>query len=810
MLQSISFFMSATKKRIVSASVREVVEFVLRTGGLAGSGQFSGPGRALQGTRAHIRHQKSKPAGYESELAVAREIDAGEFVLKLRGRIDGLHEQDGMLLIEEIKTVHHLSDGAADPVHVGQAKLYGVLYGEERGFGEVDVQVTYLELETMRAREVRERCTMGELRAFFDAVVGEYVEWLREHEAWLRVRDASIAALQFPFGEYRKGQRSLAVAVYRTVKAGEKLFAEAPTGIGKTISVLFPAIKAQGEGHLEKIFYTTAKTVGRTVAENALADLRLGGLRLRSVTLTAKEKICFNDGKACDLAACPFAVGYYDRIKGALRDALAGDVFTREAIEGIARKHQVCPFELSLDLSVWADVIICDYNYVFDPSVSLKRFFGEERREFAVLVDEAHNLVDRAREMFSAELLRDEVKNLREAIADELPACAKILKKAQAQFSAFQKLEGTTERGGAFVNAGCPEKLPKILKEFCGEAETWLVQNNAGSFREELLEFYFKALAFNRTAENYDQRYVTCFEPELDRLKLFCIDPSNLIRQTFGQVRAAVLFSATLKPLEYYRESLGGEATDAALTLDSPFPAKNLLLMVQDRVATTFRARADSYAKLAEGIAAVAGAKNGNYLVYFPSYEYLTQVLHTFCAEFPEIRVMAQKSGMSEGEREEFLRQFEADPGRTLVGFAVLGGIFGEGIDLVGERLIGVIVVGIGLPQLYMERDLIREYWQNLGRAGFDYAYTFPGMNRVMQAVGRLIRTETDRGTALLIDERYGRRSQRILFPGWWQTKVTRSEQDVEAECEAFWGDGMDGRDKKARREPRLTTRMLR
>src|SRR5688500_6155257 len=405
--------MSAPKKRIVSASVREVVEFVLRTGGLAGSGQFSGPSRALQGTRAHIRHQKSKPAGYQSEVTVARDIDAGDFVLNLRGRIDGLHEPDGALLIEEIKTVHHLTDAPADPVHIGQAKLYGLLYGEDRSFTEVVVQITYLELETMRTREVVERCSMPELRAFFDVVIGEYLQWLTEHQAWLRVRDTSIAALQFPFREYRKGQRSLAVAVYRTVKAGGKLFAEAPTGIGKTISVLFPAIKAQGEGHLEKIFYTTAKTIGRTVAENALRDLRAGGLRLRSVTLTAKDKICFNDGKPCDLPSCSFAIGYYDRIKVALRDALTEDLFTREAIEAIARKHQVCPFELSLDLSVWADAIICDYNYVFDPSVSLKRFFGEEKREFAVLVDEAHNLVDRAREMFSAELLKDDIKTLR-------------------------------------------------------------------------------------------------------------------------------------------------------------------------------------------------------------------------------------------------------------------------------------------------------------------------------------------------------------------------------------------------------------
>lgn len=769
--------------------MREVVEFVLRTGGLGGSGHFAGPNRALEGTRAHVKHQKSRPAGYESEVTVAREIDAGEFVVKLRGRIDGLMERDGVLLIEEIKTVSRLSEReeSADPVHLGQAKLYGVLYGEERGFKEVDVQITYLELETMRAREIRERCGMDELRRFFETVVGEYVQWLREHERWMQVRDESIAKLLFPFREYRPGQRSLAVAAYRAVKTGSKLFAEAPTGIGKTISVLFPAIKAQGEQRVEKIFYTTAKTIGRTVAEKALTDLREDGLRLRSVTLTAKEKICFNDGKACDLTTCPYAVGYYDRIKAALKDALSGDVFTREAIEAIARKHLVCPFELSLDLSVWADVVICDYNYVFDPSVSLKRFFGGEKREFAVLVDEAHNLVERAREMFSAELMRDEVAGVRELIETELPASAKVLKKVQAQFAAFRNLEGTAERDGTFVNAKCPEKLAKLLKDFCKEAEGWLAQNEASSFKEALLDLYFKALGFVRTAEIYDERYVTCYEPHAQRLKLFCVDPSKLIREALKPVGSTVFFSATLNPIDYFRESLGGELTDMTMSLASPFPRENLLLMVQDRIATTLRMRAESYGAIAEGIASTARGKCGNYLVFFPSYDYMARVLEEFRKQFPEIEAVAQKSGMSEGEREGFLGMFGTGTERTLVGFAVLGGIFGEGIDLVGERLIGVVVVGIGLPQICLERDLIREYWQNTGRSGFDFAYTFPGMNRVLQAVGRLIRTETDRGVVLLIDDRFARRAQRDLFPSWWDAKMARSTSEIAAQCEVFW-----------------------
>jgi DNA excision repair protein ERCC-2 len=783
------FFLSAGK-RIVAVSVRELVEFVLRTGGLGGSGRFSGPKRALEGTRAHIKHQKSKPAGYESEVSVARDIETPTFTLQLKGRIDGLLAAGSELLIEEIKTVAHLAqlkDGTADPLHWAQAKIYACLYAEDHGFLHADIQVTYLELETLRTREHREPQSLDELRAFFDSVTNEYLNWLHAHDEWLQRRDASIVATTFPFNAYRPGQRSLAVAAFRAIKSRDKLFAEAPTGIGKTISVLFPAIKALGERHVEKIFYATAKTVGRTVAEKALTDLRDRGLRLRSVTLTAKDKVCFNDGKSCDLLTCPFAVGYYDRIKAALKDGLDSDVFTRVEIEALARKHQVCPFELSLDLSVWADAVICDYNYVFDPSVSLKRYFSEDRQEFAILVDEAHNLVDRAREMFSAELLRDEVTQVKEHIEAELPGCARILKKVYAQFAAFTKADGATERGGAFVTATVPAKLTKLLKEFAEQAESWLAQNETSGFKEVLLDFYFKALTFARTAELYDERYVTCYDPEARRIKLFCMDPSALIRESLERVGSAVFFSATLNPIEYFRESLGGRLTDAGVKLTSPFARENLLVMAQDRIPTTLRARHDSIEAVADSIGALVGSKRGNYLVYFPSYDYMARVLESFRARFPDIEAIAQKAGMTENEREEFLGKFAVDSERTFVAFAVLGGIFGEGIDLVGERLIGVVVVGIGLPQISLERDLIREYWQNAGRSGFDYAYTFPGMNRVLQAVGRLIRSETDRGVVLLIDERFGRRLQRELFPDWWEVRITRDAAEIGAACEQFW-----------------------
>ncbi|MGZ8941117.1 MAG: ATP-dependent DNA helicase, partial [Limisphaerales bacterium] len=369
----------------------------------------------------------------------------------------------------------------------------------------------------------------------------------------------------------------------------------------------------------------------------------------------------------------------------------------------------------------------------------------------------------------------------------ELPGCARILKKVQAQFAAFQKADGTIARGGAFVNGAVPPKLTKLLKEFVEEAEGWLAQNETANFKEALLDFYFKTLAFVRTAELYDERYVTCYDPEAERIKLFCVDPSTLIREVLDRIGSAVFFSATLNPIDYFRESLGGRLTDPAMKLTSPFASENLLIMVQDRIATTLRDRNNSVEIVAESIGTLVGSRQGNYLVYFPSYDYMTRVLESFRMRFPEIGAVAQKAGMTEDEREDFLRKFVTDPEEPMVAFAVLGGIFGEGIDLVGERLIGVVVVGIGLPQICLERDLIREYWQQAGRSGFDYAYTFPGMNRVLQAVGRLIRCESDRGVVLLIDERFGRQSQRELFPSWWNWQVTRNAFEIGAACNGFW-----------------------
>ncbi len=780
--------MSAAKP-VLTASVRDVVEFVLRTGDLGGSGRFAGRNRALEGVLGHQRVQKSRPAGYEAEVPVRWQSEQADFIFELKGRIDGVLPELGSVLIEEIKTVRQRWTGPADPLHWGQARIYGCLYALAKGIEAVTVRITYLELATGETLSFEESSSAAALTEFFERVVGEYLRWLGEHSVWRRQRDESIRALAFPHASYRPGQRDLAVAAYRALKSGGRLFAEAPTGIGKTISVLFPTIKAMGEGRVEKVFYLTAKTVGRTVAEEALATLRSAGLRFRAVTLTAREKVCLHQGLPCDPSLCPLAVGYYDRIKAALREAFSEEVFTRECLERIAQRHQVCPFELSLDLSVWADGLICDYNYVFAPTASLKRYFDDEKHAYAILVDEAHNLLDRAREMFSAELSRADLNALKKATAEAAPAVAKALGRLTRRMAALTQDEGWIVRKEACTRASAPEDLEEPLEAFLEQAELWLAREEQTPFREDLLGAYFLALGFQRILEIYDDRYVTIVE-DGGRLRLFCLDPARQLARVLKGMGTPIFFSATLRPGNYFREVLGGEPLDPMLQLGSPFPPDNLAVLVQDQIPTRLDAREASGEAVAAAIAALVEARTGNYLVFFPSYAYLAAVLARFQALRPEIRVEAQSPQMDEAQRQRFMELFQSEPSATLVAFAVLGGVFGEGIDLVGERLIGVVVVGVGLPQICLERELIREHCQARSLPGFDYAYTFPGANRVLQAAGRLIRTESDRGIVLLIDERFRRAQYRQLLPQWWSPRAVRSPETIRAAANEFWRNG--------------------
>jgi DNA excision repair protein ERCC-2 len=776
-------------KTQLAVGVRELVEHVLRSGDLVM--EFSGSSRAAEAVRIHQRIQYSRPDGYVPELSVSRRIETEDFVLEIGGRIDGVFAGPGTPVVEEIKTTRRSLEESVrsdNPLHWGQAKVYAFLYGVDRGIGDIEVQLTYARLDTGATRAVRRRFTLTELAAFFDELVAGYLKWASVITQWRRERDTSLGDLSFPYATYRSGQEDMVATVDRTIRVEGCMFIQAATGIGKTMAVLFPAVKTIAEGCSAKIFYLTARTTGRLAAEKALEELRTHGLRLKSLTLTAKEKICFTPNGACNPEECDYARGHFDRLPEARRALFQDDAWTREAVSAAARRFRVCPFEFSMDLSLWADAVIGDYNYAFDPQAYLRRFFLEETAAYTFLVDEAHNLVERAREMFSAELDRQPVLALRRAVKDALPALYRRLGRINRWMLAARKRCG--EAAAPIADREPPEELLPLLREFLQTAEQWLEKNVKSPFREALLEFYFAAGTFLRVADQFDAAYTTITEvfPHDLRLKLFCIDPSRQVREAINRCRSAVFFSATLAPMEYFKTMLGCDGADD-LVLPSPFPAENLEVFVCDRVSTLYRHRERTKIEIARILQIFVNQTGGNTLLFFPSYAYMRLVLDAFRAAHPGVTTLVQEPGMSEVRREAFLAQFKTDSACPLVGFAVMGGIFGEGIDLVGTRLSGAAIVGVGLPAVCLERELIREYFASRMDQGFEYAYVYPGINRVLQAAGRVIRTETDRGVVLLIDRRYGSHPYPALLPHHWNPLTIQGHDEFCRELQSFWGD---------------------
>jgi DNA excision repair protein ERCC-2 len=647
--------------------------------------------------------------------------------------------------------------------------------------------LTYNHLDTDEIREIRKSFDSTELELFFFEVVDRFIEWAARMDEWRRIRDQSLRDLSFPFASYRPGQRSMAVEVYRTVKAGHQLIVQAPTGIGKTVAVLFPALKAMAEEHTERFVYLTARTTGKGVAEKTLEALRESGMRAKSVTLTAKDKICFNPEKACNGEECEFARRFYDRIGDACLELFERDHFGREALEDVARRHRVCPFELSLELALWADGIIGDYNYAFDPTVSLKRFLEDESTRTVFMVDEAHNLVDRAREMYSAEIDKASFLELRRHTRN-VPDIYKSLGKINSHL--VKKRKQCESAGGVVAEDEPPEKLYPLLRRFLRSTEQWLSTQGRlpEPLRDVLLDVYFDAHRFLRTAERYDETYSTCYERTGSnlKLKLFCKDPSTQLGEALARSESALFFSATLTPARYFQNIFGCGSSVRYLSLPSPFPPEHLSLVISDKISTLYRRREQTKEAVAATLIELVEHRRGNYLLYFPSYEYMMSVHELFSARRPHTDILVQAPSMTEPGRDAFLRRFEKENEQTLVGFAVMGGVFGEGIDLAGNRLTGAAVVGVGLPAICQERELIRDYYQRRG-SGFEFAYLYPGINRVLQAAGRVIRSENDRGTVLLIDERFSRPVYRSLLPSYWQPVRVGDQDKLREALAAFW-----------------------
>ncbi|MCF6461666.1 ATP-dependent DNA helicase [Clostridium sp. Cult3] len=776
----------------IKVSVRNLVEFVLRSGDIDNT--FMGSTRAVEGTRAHQKVQNSYGEEYTPEVVLKHILNYEDFTIEIEGRADGILKTDENIIIDEIKsTVRPLDEIIEDynPLHWAQGKCYGYMYAIEKGIEELKIQLTYFNIESEETKKFIRSYSFKELEEFFLGLIGEYIEWANMTFYWGKVRDASIEELSFPFKNYRKGQRKLAVAVYRTVLDEKNLFAQAPTGIGKTISTIFPSIKAIGEGIASKVFYLTAKTITREAALSSINQMAWKGLRIKSIVITAKEKICLNEEVKCNPRECPYAKGHFDRVNQAIMDVLEKeDIITRDIVVEYARLHQVCPFELSLDLSLWSDVIICDYNYVFDPNVYLKRFFDESGNDYIFLIDEAHNLVERSRDMFSAQIVKEPFLKYKRLFKEDFPNISKAFNNCNNAMNKIKR-EHISNGDPYYQKEEITDIYPPINK-LIKELEEWLIDEKEHQLHEEILELYFELLRFIKIADFYDNRYVTYIEQE-DKdvlLKLFCIDPSYLLSETLEKSKAAILFSATLTPLDYYRDILGGDEEDYIIRFNSPFPKDNLCLLVGDTISTKYKDRDKTYLEIVEYIEEFISQKRGNYFVFFPSYKYMEQIYTHFIDRNPDIITIIQDNFMKEEDRENFLNRFHMEKQDTMVAFAVLGGIFSEGIDLIGDKLIGAVIVGVGLPQICFERNIIREYFQSENGLGYEYAYMYPGMNKVLQAAGRVIRSEEDKGAILLIDERFGTIKYRRLYPrGWSHYKRVGDSKWIRTNLRDFWKD---------------------
>lgn len=770
----------------IELPVKKMVEFLLQEGSI--DSRFTGFDRANEGSRIHRMLQKAGGENYQSEVALSIDWQVEELKFTLSGRADGIIREEEGVTVDEIKTtalpISSLREDFCS-MHWAQALCYGHIIAQQEGLQVLQVRLTYYQIDTGDVVRYVRRCSAEQLREYFEDLLRQYLPWARLQLQWAETRDLSAQNLRFPFGAYRPGQRNMAIAVYRSIERSSRLLCQAPTGIGKTISALFPAVKALGEGKAQRIFYGTAKGVARQAAEQALEIMRQKGLRLRSLTLTAKDKICFLEKRNCTPEACPYARDYYQRSRQALFELLQEqDCLSREAIEEAAKKGQVCPFELSLDAALWCDCIICDYNYLFDPQAYLRRFFMGGGGENIFLIDEAHNLLQRAREMFSAKVSKSSFLDLRTLLSKEDKPVFQAAGKVSKWFAGLKK-EGSESWEKAQEQP--PEELADLLKKFCAGAETWMEAHPDSPKREDLLPAYFEARTFLQTLDLYDEHYCTLqwvYSREAI-CRLWCLDPAKLLDEALGRARSAVLFSATLSPLDYFARSLGCEEA-GKVRFPSPFDEKKLLLLCADRVGLRYQEREESKEEVARLIHAMTLGKEGHYMAYFPSYKYMNQVFEVYSAFYPEEEVLLQSGGMSEEERQEFLSRFD-QPG-PLLGFCVLGGMYAEGIDLKGDRLIGSAIVGVGLPQVGFEQELLREYYEQTDGAGFAFAYQFPGMNKVLQAAGRVIRSSQDRGVVLLIDRRFSFGEYRRLFPEHWaHIGSVRGEEEVHFRVKTFW-----------------------
>lgn len=784
-----------TKK---SVGIRQMVEFVLRSGDMVSSSTGS-QNTAQEGARIHRKLQRDWGKTTKNEVYLKHEFQTAHSTWLLHGRADALHlAGDSYDEVREIKTsavpFEELSQNTLT-LYFGQAKVYAHLLMDQLGLDHLQVSLYYFQTTTEKLTIKSIDYSRLEAADFFDSLLDEFSWWVDFKDELAHKRNVSSQDLQFPFAAYRKNQHELSAAVYKTIYAHKRLFVEAPTGTGKTISTLFPAIKAFGTELTERIFYLTAKQSTRMVAEESCALLEKHGLMMHSITLTAKDQITFAAEKDLAETENPYLLGYYDRIKPAIKDILTNEtLLTRPVIEKYAEKHQVDPFEFSLDVSLFCDTIICDYNYLFDPQVYLQRFFSDKDPSNVFLIDEAHNLVSRSRSMYTKEISSKDLADLEQLCASHLSAGNRLLEQLAHLQAEFTTLKGPMQnfQQDNLVIAEEFEGFKNQLMRLCDFLLEWLTENPEADFRTEVLDFFFKCRSYLKISEFYGPQFRT--KLTFDRsssdltIKIFCLDPSELIDQQLNLGGGSILFSATLSPLPYYQEILGGTENSLAYRLPSPFSPNNLALLIPAYLQTTYKQRGANQAGIVNAIHLMVAAKTGNYLVFLPSYSYLDQIATAYQTAYPEQKTICQTGEMDAVSRSEFLANFSTDLDEPVVGFAVLGGIFSEGIDLKGERLSGVAIISVGLPPATPELDALKDYYDQQEQAGFQYAYQLPGINNVFQAAGRVIRGENDQGVVLLVDARFNQsRYTRFYPPHWSNYQAVYQPEQLAEQLDSFW-----------------------
>lgn len=777
------------KNELIKISIRNLVEFVLRRGSI--DSRIKASVRALEGIKGHKKIQSSYSEKDRAEVTLKEDIDFEDFTLRVEGRADGILEENEKTIIDEIKTTtKNVMDIDYDfnELHWAQAKVYAYIYSKEKNLDSIIVQLTYYNVEEFGTKFLRKEYSFHELREFFYDLIEKYKEWILLEKKWIDFRNDSIESFNFPFKSYRKGQRELAIRVYKAITEGKKCFAEAPTGIGKTMSTLFPAVKALGAKETQKIFYITAKTTTKEIANNTLRIMREKGLNLRSVNITAKEKCCKMEEKKCIPEYCPYANGYFDRVNIALKEALKHkEEYDLEYINKLSEEYNICPFEFSLELSNFCDVVICDYNYIFDPQASLKGILEVKSKDYTILIDEAHNLLDRGRSMYSSKIFKDDFLKLKREFKSKDKGIYNSLDKANKYLIEKRKVLENLETK-SLVEKEEPSDLYGILRGFLEKVDIY--QSKFNEDNSNLLELYFNVYEFLNICGYYGEDFTTLYKSDGNNLELLinCLDPSRILKSIMNRFKSVIIFSATLLPMEYFKELYGAQEGDYSVNLTSPFDYKNKLTIVGKDVSTTYSNRKRTLPKIVNYIIECVKSKRGNYLVFFPSYEYMWMVHEEIKKREVDFSLVAQGDHMKEEEKEEFLSLFKEGGEKTHLGLAVLGGHFSEGIDLTLDKLIGVIIIGVGMPKICLERESIKEYYNSIGKNGFDYAYVYPGIIKVLQAAGRCIRTEKDKGIVLLLDDRYFTNKYKNLLPReWFLNILVESEEGIKNTCENFW-----------------------